>query len=95
MSTTIVAPTCPLPLCYLTVQDVETLRPEVAAYVDQFATCFARTDQHTWAHRYLKGLLSVLPRKRMACCWLMNRACPNKGCILPLSRANTVAPPAK
>jgi len=63
MSTTIVAPTCPLPLCNLTVQDVETLRPELAAYVDQFATCFARTDQHTWAHRYLQGLLSVLPRK--------------------------------
>jgi SRSO17 transposase len=63
MSTTIVAPTCPLPPCNLTVQDVETLRPELAAYVDQFATCFARADQHTWAHLYLQGLLSVLPRK--------------------------------
>ena len=63
MSTTIVAPTCPLPPCNLTVQDVETLRPELAAYVDQFAACFARADQHTWAHRYLQGLLSVLPRK--------------------------------
>jgi SRSO17 transposase len=63
MSTTIVAPTCPLPLCNLTVQDVETLRPELAAYVDQFAACFARADQHTWAHRCLLGLLSLLPRK--------------------------------
>jgi SRSO17 transposase len=63
MSTTIVAPTCPLPPCNLTVQDVETLRPQLAAYVERFATCFARADQHTWAHRYLQGLLSVLPRK--------------------------------
>jgi len=63
MPTTIVAPTCPLPPCNLTVQDVETLRPELAAFVDLFADCFARADQHTWAHRYLQGLLSDLPRK--------------------------------
>jgi hypothetical protein len=45
------------------VQDVETLRLELAAYVDQFAACFARADQHAWAYCYLQGLLSVLPRK--------------------------------
>jgi len=63
MPSIIVAPTCPLPPCNLTVQDVETLWPQLASYVDQFLSCFARIDQFTWAHRYLQGLLSTLPRK--------------------------------
>ena len=63
MHSTIVAPTCPLPPCNLTVQDVEALLPALAGYVEQFAGAFARSDQHTWAHRYLQGLLSILPRK--------------------------------
>src|SRR5215211_3653510 len=63
MSPPIVAPTCPLPPCNLTVQDVEALVPQLAAYVDLFTSCFARTDQHRWAHRYLQGLVSDLPRK--------------------------------
>lgn len=63
MSTTIVAPTCPLPPCNLTEQDVESLRPQLAAFVGLFAACFARADQRAWAHAYLQGLLSDLPRK--------------------------------
>src|SRR5690606_2529415 len=63
MPTTIVAPTCPLPSCNLTEQDVQALRPQLAAFVDQFKACFARADQHAWAHAYLQGLLSDLPRK--------------------------------
>ncbi len=63
MPTTIVAPTCPLPPCNLTEQDVESLRPQLAAFVDLFAACFARADQRAWAHAYLQGLLSDLPRK--------------------------------
>jgi SRSO17 transposase len=63
MSTTIVAPTCPLPPCNLTEQDVESLHPQLAAFVDLFAACFARADQRAWAHAYLQGLLSDLPRK--------------------------------
>ena len=63
MLSTIVTPTCPLPPCNLTVADVEALRPALAGYVAQFASAFARADQHTWAHRYLQGLVSILPRK--------------------------------
>ena len=63
MHTTIVAPTCPLPECNLTVMDVEALLPALEDYLAQFKTCFARSDQHAWAHRYLQGLLSTLPRK--------------------------------
>lgn len=63
MLTTIVAPTCPLPPCNLTVADVEALRPALAEYVAHFASAFARADQHTWVHRYLQGLVSILPRK--------------------------------
>jgi SRSO17 transposase len=63
MPAPIVAPTCPLPPCNLTVQDVESLWPQLACYVEPFLSCFARSDQHTWAHRYLQGLLITLPRK--------------------------------
>jgi hypothetical protein len=63
MSTTIVAPTCPLPSCNLTEQDVQELRSQLDAFVAQFNSCFARADQHAWAHAYLQGLLSDLPRK--------------------------------
>ncbi len=63
MLSTIVAPTCPLPPCNLTVEDVEALRPALTGYIAQFAAAFARADQHTWAHRYLQGLVSILPRK--------------------------------
>lgn len=63
MHSTIVAPTCPLPQCNLTVIDIEGLLPALEGYVEQFATAFARSDQHSWAHRYLQGLLDTLPRK--------------------------------
>ena len=62
MRSTIVAPTCPLPPCNLSVADVEAVRPALAGYVAQFASAFARADQHTWAHRYLQGLVRILPR---------------------------------
>ena len=63
MHSTIVALTCPLPPCKLTVHDVEALLPAMQGYLEQFATAFARSDQHSWAHRYLQGLVSILPRK--------------------------------
>ncbi len=63
MHSTIVAPTCPLPECNLTVMDVEALLPALEDYVEQFKTTFVRSDQHAWAHRYLQGLLVSLPRK--------------------------------
>ncbi len=63
MHNTIVAPTCPLPQCNLTVMDVTALLPALEDYVAQFKTTFARHDQHAWAHRYLQGLLATLPRK--------------------------------
>lgn len=63
MHHTIVAPTCPLPVCNLTVIDVQALLPALEDYVAQFKTSFARSDQHAWAHRYLQGLLTTLPRK--------------------------------
>jgi len=66
MHRTIVAPTCPLPACNLTVMDVEALLPALEDYVAHFATTFARCDQHAWAHRYLRGLLTTLPRKSCA-----------------------------
>lgn len=63
MHTTIVAPTCPLPECRLTVTDVEGLLPALKNYLERFKTCFTRSDQHAWAHRYLQGLLDCLSRK--------------------------------
>jgi SRSO17 transposase len=63
MHTTIVASTCPLPQCNLTVTDVEALLPALERYVEHFKRTFARLDQHAWAHRYLQGLLDTLPRK--------------------------------
>ena len=63
MPTTIVAATCPVPMCNLTPQDVKLLLADLAAYADQFRPAFARTDQAHWAHRYLQGLVSQHPRK--------------------------------
>jgi SRSO17 transposase len=63
MHHTIVASTCPLPACNLTVMDVEALLPALEDYVAQFKTSFVRSDQLAWAHRYLQGLLTTLPRK--------------------------------
>src|SRR5436190_20012653 len=63
MHRTIVASTCPLPECNLTVMEVEALLPALQDYVAQFKTTFVRSDQHAWAHRYLQGLLATLPRK--------------------------------
>jgi SRSO17 transposase len=63
MHSTIVAPTCPLPECNLTVTDVEALLPALERYVEHFKRTFARLDQHAWAYRYLQGLLDTLPRK--------------------------------
>ena len=51
MHCTIVAPTRPLPPCKLTVQDVETLLPAMEGYLEQFASAFARIDQHAPALR--------------------------------------------
>jgi hypothetical protein len=53
MHAPIVALTCPLPPCNLTVQDVESLWLQLAFYLEPFLFCFARSDQHVWAHRYL------------------------------------------
>jgi len=63
MHRTIVAPTCPLPECNLTVMDVEAILPALEDYVEHFKKCFSRSDQHAWAHRYLRGLLDRMPRK--------------------------------
>ena len=63
MHRTIVAPTCPLPACNLTVMDVEAVLPALEDYVERFKTTFARSDQHAWAYHYLQGLLDTLPRK--------------------------------
>lgn len=63
MRRTIVAPTCPLPQCNLTVTDIQALLPALERYVEHFKRTFARLDQHAWAHRYLQGLLDTLPRK--------------------------------
>lgn len=63
MHRTIVASTCPLPECNLTVTDIQTLLPALERYVEHFVHTFARLDQHAWASRYLQGLLAILPRK--------------------------------
>ena len=63
MRTPIVAATCPVPPCNLAPRDVESLVPDLAAYADQFLSCFPRKDQGPWAHRYLQGLVSDQPRK--------------------------------
>ena len=63
MHRTIVAPTCPVPACNLTVIDIEALLPALERYVEHFKRTFARFDQHAWAFRYLQGLLATLPRK--------------------------------
>jgi SRSO17 transposase len=63
MHRTIVAPTCPLPACNLTVTDIEALLPALERYAEHFKHTFARLDQHAWATRYLQGLLTTLPRK--------------------------------
>src|SRR5215210_5529236 len=63
MHSIIVASTCPVPECNLTVTDVEALLPALESYVEHFTRCFARLDQHAWAHRYLQGLLATLPPK--------------------------------
>jgi SRSO17 transposase len=63
MHRTIVAPTCPLPECNLTVIDVQALLPALENYLEQFKSSFVRSDQLWWAHQYLQGLLDTLPRK--------------------------------
>lgn len=63
MPTPIVAATCPLPSCNLTPRDVEALVADLASFADLFLPDFPRKDQAPWAHRYLQGLLSDLPRK--------------------------------
>jgi SRSO17 transposase len=63
MPSSIVADLCPAPECNLAPRDVESLVPELAAYVALFRSCFARTDQGVWAHRYVQGLVSDHPRK--------------------------------
>lgn len=63
MPAAIVAADCSLTTCTLTPRDVEGLRQDLADYAAQFAPAFARKDQAAWAHRYLSGLLSQLPRK--------------------------------
>jgi SRSO17 transposase len=62
MSTSIVAATCPVPPCNLTPRDVESLVADLATYVGHFRPDFVRKDQAPWAHRYLQGLVSNLPR---------------------------------
>ena len=59
----IVAPTCPLPACNMTVMDVEALLPALEDYLERFKRSFARSDQLAWAQHYLHGLLMTLPRK--------------------------------
>jgi SRSO17 transposase len=63
MPTAIVAADCSLTTCTLTPHDVEGLVEDLADYASQFAAAFVRKDQAAWAHRYLSGLLSQLPRK--------------------------------
>src|SRR5262245_15898354 len=63
MHRTIVASTCPLPECNLTLTDIEALLPDLQRYVEHFKHSFARLDQHAWASGYLQGLLDTLPRK--------------------------------
>ncbi|MBK9713289.1 MAG: IS701 family transposase [Kouleothrix sp.] len=63
MHRTIVALTCPVPACTLTVIDIEALLPALERYGEHFKRTFARRDQHVWASRYLQGLLATLPRK--------------------------------
>ncbi len=63
MHRSIVAPTCPVPACNLTVSDIEALLPALENYGEHFKRTFARLDQHAWAVRYLQGLLDTLPRK--------------------------------
>lgn len=63
MHRSIVAPTCPVPACNLTVCDIEALLPALEKYGEHFKRTFARLDQHAWAGRYLQGLLATLPRK--------------------------------
>jgi SRSO17 transposase len=63
MPAAIVAADCSLTTCTLTPQDVEGLDQDLADYMAQFVSAFARKDQAVWAHRYLSGLLSQLPRK--------------------------------
>lgn len=63
MPDAIVAADRSLTTCILTPDDVEGLRQDLSDYAAQFAPAFARKDQAVWAHRYLVGLLSQLPRK--------------------------------
>jgi len=63
MHRSIVAPTCPVPACNLTVCDIEALLPALEKDGEHFKRTFARLDQHAWAGRYLQGLLATLPRK--------------------------------
>lgn len=63
MPAAILAADCSLTTCTLTPRDVQGLRQDLADYAAQFAPAFARKDQAAWAHRYLSGLLSQLPRK--------------------------------
>lgn len=63
MHHTIVASTCPLPECNLTVADIEALLPDLQRYVEHFKHSFTRADQHAWAAHYIQGLLDTLPRK--------------------------------
>lgn len=55
-------PDTPPPLD-LTLEEVETLADELAAYHAEFADLFYRVEQAHWSYKYLQGLLSPLERK--------------------------------
>jgi len=47
----------------MTVQQIRALRPQLSAYLDEFAGCFATFDTRYHLKQYVQGQLSNLPRK--------------------------------
>ena len=56
-------PIATAPTLDLTPQDVDRLLEELRAYHAIYAPLFRRREQRDWSAKYLRGLLSDLPRK--------------------------------
>jgi SRSO17 transposase len=65
MPSGIVIETCPAPECNLTDQDIHYFMDEMAAYIEQFAPAFRRSEQLEWSQNYLRGLLGDASRKNI------------------------------
>ena len=60
----------------MTVDQILSLEPALAEFLDEFADCFRRTEPRAHLHHYVRGQLSNLPRKSVEPIALLNHVAP-------------------